>query len=167
MIHSMDGAAINVVQSSEGKEMNWTYHHDPEGVSDYPDELPFETRIRDYWTNEAGVRIGFFGHAKSVSEFTYRKADLNFKFRAFRAPYQGSLENGDRALGPICKVDLRRERKHQVDGKSVTESRESLFDAHSLPGLMNDIQDFLLIFRDPRFPSPIVIEKVIFPFEKN
>jgi hypothetical protein len=44
MIQRIDGTATIVAQLSEDKRMNWTYHHDPEGVPDYPNELSFGTR---------------------------------------------------------------------------------------------------------------------------
>jgi hypothetical protein len=147
--------------------MNWNYHHDPEGVLDHPDALSFEIRILDYWTNDAGTRIGFFGHAKGVAVFTYRRDRLNFQFDVYRAADQAPVEKRDRALGPVCNVILRRDRKSVSDGTTVTDLRDTLFDGFSLPDIMKEIESFLLVFRDPRFPSPVAVEKVVFPFEKT
>ena len=72
--------------------MSWTYHHDPVGVPDYPKEfwnLPFPSKIMDYWTNDDGVRIGFFGDAKGIGVFTYKSDALNVRFDVIRAPGQG------------------------------------------------------------------------------
>ncbi len=59
--------------------MNWVHHHDPEGIPDYPNELPFDTRMPDCWTNDADVRIGFYGHMRGIATFTYKKGDLNLQ----------------------------------------------------------------------------------------
>ena len=113
----------------EEEQMNWTHQHDPVGVSDYPNELSFEIHIRDYWTNESGTRIGFFGHAKGLAEFTYRKGDLNFKFSVHRASGQGAvLDRDDRTLGPICTAILDRSRQRLVDGETVTDTRKDLLE---------------------------------------
>lgn len=111
----------------------------------------------------------FFGHAKGIAEFTYKKDDLNFKFRAPSTGGQKGeiLERDDRTLGPICSISLKRSRQRLVDGKKVTDLRKDLFEGRSLQAIMNEIADFLLIYRDPRFPSPIAIERVTFPFENR
>ncbi|NJO55618.1 MAG: hypothetical protein HC834_03810 [Rhodospirillales bacterium] len=149
--------------------MTWIHTHDEAGVADHPDDPGFPLHIRDYWTNEAGVRIGFFGYGKGVSEFTYRKGDLNFKFSAIRAPMQEPeiVDRSDRTLGPICSVYLSRDRRYKVDGKRVVDPRDDLFRVQPIEQIKAEITDFLLIYRDPRFPSPIAIEKVEFPLEQH
>lgn len=135
--------------------MNWMHHHDPDGIKDFPEEERsprLDLRIFDYWTNESGVRIGLFGHARVTSIFTYKDGNTNFLFEVSRAAGQipEKLEYGDRTLGPVCTVYIRE--KLPADNGSIYGFKE-----------VDTIKDFLLIYDDPRFPSGIPIAKAVFP----
>ncbi len=148
---------VHAPQAIEEKTMKWTYCHDPNGVEDYPEEKRsprLDLRISDYWTNDSGVRIGLFGHARVASIFTYKDGNTNFLFEVSRASGQipEKLEDGDRTLGPVCAVYIRK--TLAADKGSIDSLKE-----------LNTIKEFLSIYKDPRFPSPVQIKKIVFPLE--
>ncbi len=134
--------------------MSWTKYHDPVGVLDYPEEwkksYPGELRILNYWTNEAGIRIGFFGHAKGIATFTYKNGDINFLFNVIPGQDpERQLDNADRTLGPTCRVFIKERHPAHLGSKYGQEE-------------INNIRDFMFIYKDPRFPSPVAIKTVLF-----
>jgi hypothetical protein len=136
------------ISAPRENKMTWTHHHDPiVGVFDYPGHN--DSSIIDYWTNESGVRIGFWGHAKGIARFTYKCGAINFLFDVLRAPGQVPDQLEDRTLGPICKVYIWEDHPIHLG------SRYGQYE-------INNIKEFLPHYRDPRFPSPVAIETVLF-----
>jgi hypothetical protein len=128
----------------------WTHYFDRESnVLDYPGHATPDYRIIDYWTNETGVRIGFWGHAKGIAIFTYKFKKVNFLFNVLRSPGQTPDLPADRTLGPICRVYIQHD--HPIHLGSPYGQFE-----------VGAIRDFLLQYKDPRFPSPVAIETVEF-----
>jgi len=137
----------NRVCEPEGELMTWTYHYDEEGVPDYPKAMPFDTRIKHYWTKN-DIRIGCFGRGRYRTSFTYKAAGINVRFSMVRVSRDYCFLDGkDKYSGPICQF-------------TIDDDLNVRLSANEIRNIYATIGDFLYAYINPFFPDEPLVEKV-------
>ena len=129
--------------------MEWSYHHDDEGIHDYPEILPFDTRMFDYWTS-GDIRIGYYGRGKRMTLFTYKDKSVVVRFSIVRGFGDGTMIPGQEYSGPVCSLYINDDLREKMPKATIVE-------------IHNTISDFLKIYRNPRYPEEPLIESVETP----